>query len=340
MGRIAEAWHLARRASHHYRRPLAVLLIKVLWLRFRHGHMLKGLPATNLLAKDPGEFVIGLRVSSRRVRRWQRSVNPLNLLASVNDKPRLYATCQEAGIPVPCTHATGRPGMELLARLPNRFLVKPVFGGGGFGVSAFERAGTGFREWNGTNYAPEGLVDRLLHSTGGRELLFQDWLATHASLKGISNSALMTVRIATLYSHSESYPPEILFSYLRVLRPGSITDNVGSDSTGVQWVEIDAANGRAVRAWTLGSAGFGMVPIDQVRGENPVPVEDLAVPAWEEILRIVDRACRLFPGVRTIGWDIGIAEEGPVIIEGNTDWGIPDFPRALRSIDRAMHSSA
>ena len=45
------------------------------------------------------------------------------------------------------------------------------------------------------------------------------------------------------------------------------------------------------------------------------------VPFWNEILKMLDSACRKVPTVRYIGWDVAITPCGPVIIEGNTTPG-------------------
>jgi len=44
------------------------------------------------------------------------------------------------------------------------------------------------------------------------------------------------------------------------------------------------------------------------------------LPYWSEVKELALRAAAAFPGVRSIGWDIAISEQGPVLIEGNTGW--------------------
>ena len=44
----------------------------------------------------------------------------------------------------------------------------------------------------------------------------------------------------------------------------------------------------------------------------------------------------MIPEVRTVGWDLAISNEGPVLVEGNDNWGkttmqIP-FERGIRNV--------
>ena len=41
------------------------------------------------------------------------------------------------------------------------------------------------------------------------------------------------------------------------------------------------------------------------------------IPHWEQCVKTVLKAQTLFAPLRTIGWDVGITNHGPVLIEGN-----------------------
>ena len=41
------------------------------------------------------------------------------------------------------------------------------------------------------------------------------------------------------------------------------------------------------------------------------------VPRWHDVLNLSVRAAKAFGEMRTVGWDIGITDEGPMVIEGN-----------------------
>ncbi len=44
------------------------------------------------------------------------------------------------------------------------------------------------------------------------------------------------------------------------------------------------------------------------------------LPHWSEVKDLALRAAAAYPWARCVGWDIGIAADGPVLIEGNWDW--------------------
>ncbi|WP_295086886.1 sugar-transfer associated ATP-grasp domain-containing protein [Ruminococcus sp.] len=50
--------------------------------------------------------------------------------------------------------------------------------------------------------------------------------------------------------------------------------------------------------------------------------EGTKVPYWREIVDLVIRAHKALPEIPTIGWDVAILPNGPVLIEGNDNWEI------------------
>ena len=44
------------------------------------------------------------------------------------------------------------------------------------------------------------------------------------------------------------------------------------------------------------------------------------LPHWPQIKEVALKAARVLPWARAIGWDIAIADRGPVLIEGNAEW--------------------
>jgi len=44
------------------------------------------------------------------------------------------------------------------------------------------------------------------------------------------------------------------------------------------------------------------------------------LPFWDEACALAETAARHFLPIRTIGWDVALTPEGPVILEGNFWW--------------------
>ena len=51
------------------------------------------------------------------------------------------------------------------------------------------------------------------------------------------------------------------------------------------------------------------------------PIAGGLLPRWNDVIQLGVRAHLDFGGFHSIGWDIAICEDGPVLIEGNHDWG-------------------
>ena len=47
------------------------------------------------------------------------------------------------------------------------------------------------------------------------------------------------------------------------------------------------------------------------------------MPFWKEVLDLCSRAARIIPNLRSVGWDVALTPDGPVIVEGNPDWDLP-----------------
>ena len=50
------------------------------------------------------------------------------------------------------------------------------------------------------------------------------------------------------------------------------------------------------------------------------PIAGLRLPNWQEVLDLCVRAHARFSEFHSIGWDVAIAEDGPILIEGNENW--------------------
>ncbi|MBN9282025.1 MAG: hypothetical protein J0H37_07220, partial [Hyphomicrobium denitrificans] len=53
-------------------------------------------------------------------------------------------------------------------------------------------------------------------------------------------------------------------------------------------------------------------------------LEGFRLPDWTLVTELALRAARTFLPLRTIGWDIALTPDGPVIVEGNRWWDPPN----------------
>ncbi|TES91431.1 MAG: hypothetical protein E3J87_07835, partial [Candidatus Cloacimonadota bacterium] len=43
-------------------------------------------------------------------------------------------------------------------------------------------------------------------------------------------------------------------------------------------------------------------------------------PFWSDIVTLAKKAATVSPELRSVGWDIAISKNGPVLMEGNDNW--------------------
>jgi hypothetical protein len=56
--------------------------------------------------------------------------------------------------------------------------------------------------------------------------------------------------------------------------------------------------------------------------DSGVVFEGYKIPYYEEAVALAKRCMDSFYGLKSVGWDVAITTDGPVIIEGNDDWGL------------------
>jgi len=140
--------------------------------------------------------------------------------------------------------------------------------------------------------------------------LAEEYVVQHDHLKTLSPSGLNTVRIVTQYYNGEVL---VLAARLRIT-VNSQTDNL---STGNIAAHIDLSTGKI--------AGPGIY-VDTTKPDvyhHPVTAVQLIgfqIPLWKECLELVTKAALRTPENKSVGWDVAITNNGPILIEGNHNW--------------------
>jgi hypothetical protein len=264
-------------------------------------------------------------------------MNPRRESRGLLDKTRVAAALEQAGVPTPRTLGVYAPpgssythgprvqtiedlrGM-LAGHLPSGIVCKPNGGFSGNDVYVFRTASPeGLIHLDGTAWSVEALFARL--SRAGRAASPEDregiWkiearVAQHPELTSAVGQTLATVRVVT-YARADGgvhlLPPvwKVPISdcgvdnlaYSRWLAP------VGLDSGRVGPLVHRDNQARRVDHPTTGAM-----------------IEGLILPGWDEVAGLVRRATSQFPALRSLGCDVGLTADGPVIIEVNPWWGV------------------
>ena len=145
--------------------------------------------------------------------------------------------------------------------------------------------------------------------------LVQACITQHEFLCHLNSDSVNSMRIVTHIDSREDI--QIHFSMLRVGRTGSNVDNWDKGGLSIGIDPHTGILGRGISQAAYGGSWTTEHP------DSKVHFEGLQIPEWESILEICRRGASLFSGVRSIGWDIALTPTGPLIIEGNADWGLP-----------------
>lgn len=164
---------------------------------------------------------------------------------------------------------------------------------------------------NGREFITIQAIKDAVH--GGRMLL-QEVVTQHEAVSKINPYCINTIRIITLRSDSAQ-----IHVFAATIRLGTVKDSfVDNRAVGGAAVGIDE-NGR-LKKFGFQHAQYGTkIAIHPVTG---LVFEGYQLPYWREVVDLVTKAHRAIINVQSIGWDVALTPDGPVLIEGNDNWEI------------------
>lgn len=279
-------------------------------------------------------------------------------LCLTSDKSIFYSVCGAAGIPTPRLFAVfdlpagwspdGRllrsraEWCQFLDSLPPDFVVKPALGLLGKGVRVFRRDASGFVDGEGHRRTVDELYDLLCgvrdlnllttnyshHSVdlpqGTHKTIVQERLSAHPALVDLNGSqTLCTCRLFT-YSDAAG-KAHILGTAMRLAGGRMLVDNFDQGASGNLWCSVDADTGCIVEAFVrrAGCNRLERVSDHPVTGRHIIGFH---VPDWDRVLALAQHLAATFRPQTLITWDIGVAANGPIAIEGNTGGNLLPTP--------------
>ena len=337
-----------RKLAHHVaavaaaakarRVPMVPALAKSLNLYLRHAFSLKeivgyGLFVPEVAAKYP--VLISKHRSLGCLERW----NPQERHPLTEDKAEFHLRCVSARIRTATTYGWTSRGkffmpdgrqVSCLAAwrehlgvcLPANFIVKDRAGAYGSGFQVVRRdGGDRFVVGQGGPLGVDALIEALMPAEKNTDLIIQQRLYDAPSLRRLSGKrSLQTLRINTLLEDDGRV--SILFYMLKIIAGDVVVDNFSMGATGNLIGFGDRGQGVLRGAVTLHASGCGMAAIHR----HPVTgmsLDGFVIPSWREAIELVSAAQRNFKELRTLGWDVALTDDGPVIIEANARWDPP-----------------
>lgn len=212
---------------------------------------------------------------------------------------------------------------SLLAnRESEKVFVKPAAGSGGYGIRIFDRASEAqYRACSG-EILDEGLLRRL--SAQG-DFIVQWGIHQCADLAAVYPKSVNTFRIAT---ENRCGTARILCATLRMGRQGKEVDNSAQDGI---VVGVNIESGRLGElAGTEGCQYFREHP------DTGFEFAGAQVPQWEAVHAFVLECARKLPFLTYLGWDIALADAGPLAIEVNSSFGIDHYQVIIGGLRRVL----
>lgn len=224
---------------------------------------------------------------------------------------------------------------QLLKSLPKTCIIKPAYGMLGHGVRALTRGPSDdlFTDNFGKKVSANDLYDYVSNDAAYEAFLFQERLTNHPTIQELTGTtALQTLRIITLYEADGTltdWP-----THFRMITGRSVTDNMDRGRNQRSVCSIDATTGSIEQGWVFRKHNIGFDPMPH----HPVTGRELSgfrFPDWEAARALARTAAEAFLPCRTVGWDIALTPDGPVIIEGNLYYHPPiRFAAKLDLLDR------
>jgi hypothetical protein len=201
--------------------------------------------------------------------------------------------------------------------LPRGMIVKPRDGGSGAAVFKMDvEDGILIHEGEPLDFeAFRTLVYTTRHGEFWEEFVIQETIVQHPDLNRLNASSVNTVRIDTFIDDDGKV--SFNAAALKIGVPGSVTDN---GSSGGYMAGLDLATGH----FTSGARRYAHdsgknYDMRELYGIDP---DTFAVPYWQDLLTTARKAAKCVAPFRSLGWDIAVAKDGPVVIEANHDYGV------------------
>jgi len=248
--------------------------------------------------------------------------------ALLNNKVAFQGYVGGYGLPVIATLGlfapgfAGAPGVRLLADraaltafllTPDHYPMfgKPVEGVQSLGSLALQscdaKAGT-VTAVNGDVFTADAVAEAIA-SNFADGFMFQPLHSSPANLAKTIGPRLSTVRVVTLQT---SDGPVVHKAVWKIPAAGNVADNYWR--TGNLLAALDASDG-AIRSASSG-IGLGYNAVTQ-HPDTGADLIGLKVPSWDEVRGRALEGARALSHFALLGWDIGLAEHGPVVVEAN-----------------------
>lgn len=269
------------------------------------------------------------------LKRQLRRINPPGYRKLVDDKLSFFEHSRRHALStVPVLAAVGEgvsesplcgndpsKWIELLADAPARIFIKLVDGSGGVDAFIAEREREGIWKFEKQQGSIIDLHDLCIAQLSGRAgWIVQPFVMNTPDLQALTfPGALATVRAVTVL---DAAGPDLLFAVLRLPVAPNQVDNFAHGCSGNLVAPIDLETGILGPGRCSASRSWPVMREVAIHPDSRESISGFPLPLWPELKRLVLGAQATLPELPSLGWDIAITSNGPIIIEANAQYDI------------------
>lgn len=189
----------------------------------------------------------------------------------------------------------------------SKIFIKPVMGRGGKGIIIAKRCADGFE------YHDEKITFDFLAKLKG-DYVVETVINQHSYLSCVYSNSVNTVRAITVRDKNG----EINF-IAATLRMGVAGSEIDNSSAGGLLIGIDLTNGKCLRPYATYEFGNEKFYLHPDSGFN---FSELQIPNWNNVKELILKSAHRLTQLNLVGWDIAVTNDGIVVIEANTLFGL------------------
>jgi len=331
---LAGYWHAAGQIASRHRLDRRWTVLRMLAARAAYGLSSVEYAQCELWAK-PFLQLGNYRTKKQTTALFDR-INPKSERAAVEDKLKFHRICLAAGLPVPALHAVlSRRGTTAVADFPlardvdsvlalfgdrgdHRLIFKPQNDALGTGVRFVQlRSGLLF-DIAGEPIDRREFEHRLYSDLGRDDYLVQEFVQPGTAVAALgSGKALGTFRIVTYLNRGAVMS---LYALSRIPCGNNPHDNFAGGSTGNLIARVDCASGILGPAYGRRDPRYSrLLERFDSNPDTGRPIAGVRIPDWLQLRAAAEQAALCFSGLPVLGWDMALSEQGPVIIEANSN---------------------
>lgn len=272
-------------------------------------------------------------ISKEKFLRYQEKINPASHHYLTENKIIFHQYCTEHNLPVPELVAVIDPAKRSywgsgnpittkedflvgLSQYPFDLICKPVHGAQGKDITNLHFNNENHIVSSNGHTSLSDFANSVFEHRDTPYIL-QKKLYSHKDIVDLTdNDMLQSLRMITYLDQNNQ--PQLIIRKIKLPRKGSIVDNFSFGISKGRQCKINE-EGLVTKTLAFCEQKQRLVTHDYVKNANG-EISRFKIPYWEQCVETVLNAQKIFAPLRTIGWDVGITDDGPVLIEGNIFW--------------------